>query len=162
MRSKRRLGSNKNPILMKRKRNLRPKNRRNLSKVRQQQQVQIFTSEDFSGPLPPPQMLARYEEVYPGLVDRMVSLTESQSAHRQKMEAKVISSNVSSQLLGLILSALICLVSISGGIYLILCDKDISGLASTITPLAALVGVFIYAKREQRIERESKNLNISR
>lgn len=107
-------------------------------------------------------MLLKYDEVSPGLANRIVSLAESQSAHRQKMESQVIGSNVSSQRLGLILGALLCLVSIAGGIYLISNDKDISGLAAIITPLATLAGVFVYAKREQRIERESKNLSLDR
>ena len=64
--------------------------------------------------------------------------------------------------MGLILGALICLVSIVGGIHLILNDKDASGLAAIIVPLASLAGVFIYAKREQRIERENKNPSIYR
>ena len=106
-------------------------------------------------------MLAKYEEVSPGLADRIVSLAENQSTHRQRIEAKVINSNVSSQTLGLILGALISLVTIVGGIYLILKGKDISGLAAVITTLASLAGVFIYAKRDQRLERASKNLNIS-
>ena len=105
-------------------------------------------------------MLLKYEEVFPGLANRIVSLAESQSAHRQSIEAKVVDSNVGSQRLGLILGALLCFVSIAGGIYLILNDKDISGLAAIIMPLASLSGVFLYAKREQRIERENKNLNI--
>lgn len=107
-------------------------------------------------------MLLKYDEVSPGLANRIVSLAESQSAHRQKMESKVIDSNVSSQRLGLFLGALLCLVSIAGGIYLISTDKDVYGLAAIIAPLVSLAGVFVYAKREQRIERENKNLSIYR
>ena len=107
-------------------------------------------------------MLLKYDEVFPGLANKIVSLAENQSAHRQRIESKVIDSNVSSQLLGLILGAVICLVAIAGGIYLILNDKDISGLAAIIVPLVSLSTVFLYSKREQRIERENKNLSIYR
>ena len=105
-------------------------------------------------------MLLKHDEVFPSLANRIVSLAENQSSHRQRIESKVVDANVNSQRLGLLLGALICLVAIAGGIYLILNGKDISGLAAIIAPLASLSAVFVYAKREQRIERENKNLSI--
>lgn len=85
---------------------------------------------------------------------------ENQSDHRQKIESTVIGSNVRSQQWGLVLGFVLCSMSILGGFYLILNDKDATGLAAIIVPLASLAGVFIYARREQRIERENKNLTI--
>ena len=110
---------------MARKRHLPSKNRKKLPQVTQPQKVEIFRFENFAGPLPPPEMLLKYDEVSPGLANRIVSLAENQSTHRQSIEAKVVDSNVKSQQLGLILGALICFLSIAGGIYLILNDKDI-------------------------------------
>ncbi len=40
----------------------------------------------FQGPLPPPQMLREYEDVFSGCADRIVAMAERQSAHRQAME----------------------------------------------------------------------------
>ena len=39
-----------------------------------------------SGPLPPPEMLAQYEEILPGAAERILSMAERQAEHRQKME----------------------------------------------------------------------------
>ena len=44
----------------------------------------------FSGPHPPPEMLAAYERVVPGLADRLIHQGESQTAHRQAMERELI------------------------------------------------------------------------
>ena len=37
----------------------------------------------FSGPLPHPEDLAKYEQVLPGAADRIISMAEQQAAHRQ-------------------------------------------------------------------------------
>ena len=39
-----------------------------------------------SGPLPPPEMLAQYEEILPGAAERILSMAERQAEHRQKLE----------------------------------------------------------------------------
>lgn len=37
----------------------------------------------FSGPLPPPQVLAQYESILPGSANRILSMAEKQSEHRR-------------------------------------------------------------------------------
>jgi uncharacterized membrane protein len=46
-----------------------------------------FQSE-FSGPLPPPGMLARYNDALPDGADRIVKMAEDQSSHRRRMESR--------------------------------------------------------------------------
>lgn len=44
----------------------------------------------FQGPVPPPAMLAQYNEVVPGLANRLVELTEKEQSHRHKwMDGKL-------------------------------------------------------------------------
>jgi len=45
---------------------------------------------------------------------------------------------------------------IIGGIWLIHDGKNAAGLASVLSSLAALVGVFLYSKREQKKDLEKK------
>ena len=49
--------------------------------------------EHFSGPLPHPAIMAKYEEILPGSADRMVSSEETQMQHRQSLEAAVVHAN---------------------------------------------------------------------
>ena len=60
--------------------------------IPQQNQLQAINV-DYSGPIPPPDMLKGYNEIMPGLVDRIVITAEKQSIHRQSMEHKVINSD---------------------------------------------------------------------
>lgn len=51
----------------------------------------------FSGPLPHPEDLAKYEQILPGAADRLIRMAEQQAAHRQNLEKAVIFSNLTMQ-----------------------------------------------------------------
>ena len=42
--------------------------------------------EQFSGPIPPPRVLADYELIEPGFAGRIITMAEEQAAHRKAME----------------------------------------------------------------------------
>jgi uncharacterized membrane protein len=111
----------------------------------------------FSGPLPPPSLLAKYSEIIPGGAERIMVMAERQSEHREKLEARVVNGNVASQTRGSYFAFILALVAIVGGFYLILKGKDASGLVAIIGSLASLLGVFILSKREQKSERTEKS-----
>lgn len=70
-------------------------------------------TETFSGPLPPPQILAGYESVIPGAADRILSMAEEQGRHRRKLEEKLQDAEIKlesrNSLVGLILASLLVL-----------------------------------------------------
>lgn len=47
----------------------------------------------YVGPIPPPETLAKHEELQTGLAERIVSMAEIQSEHRRQLEAANVSSN---------------------------------------------------------------------
>jgi len=52
------------------------------------QAVAIAMVESFSGPLPSPEMLKQYEEVLPGLAERLVVIHEKDREHDREMDSK--------------------------------------------------------------------------
>ena len=78
-----------------------------------------FQAEFFSGPIPPPSYLARYNEVVPQGADRILAMAERQSKHRELLEAQVIAGNLRSQSRGSVFAFIIALVAIIGGMFLI-------------------------------------------
>ena len=44
----------------------------------------------YQGPIPPPEMLADYDNMVPGLADRIVRKWEEQQEHRQKLERTAV------------------------------------------------------------------------
>jgi uncharacterized membrane protein len=118
--------------------------------------VQVQATASFSGPLPPPGLLAQYNEIIPNGAERIVAMAEKQSAHRERLEARVIEGNVASQTRGSYFSFILALVAIVGGFWLIHEGRSASGLAAVITSVVGLVSVFFYSKYEQRQERVQK------
>ncbi len=45
-----------------------------------------YLSQTYSGPLPPSEEMAQYENTLPGSADRIITMTENQSKHRIEME----------------------------------------------------------------------------
>jgi uncharacterized membrane protein len=104
----------------------------------------------YSGPLPPPEALDRYNQILPGAAERIITMAESQHSHRQGLEKHVIMSNVAAQKLGTILGFIVAMTVVLGGMWLVHDGKSVAGLASILTALASLVGVFLYSKHEQQ------------
>jgi uncharacterized membrane protein len=77
------------------------------------------SSSSFSGPIPPPELLERYNDVIPNGAERIMVMAERQSAHREALEARVINGNVANQTRGSIFGFILSLVAIVGGFVLI-------------------------------------------
>lgn len=106
----------------------------------------------FAGPLPPPEVLARYNEVIPHAAERILAMAESQQGHRQKLEVQVVTSNFAAQRLGMLLGFAIAMTAIGIGAYLIAHGQSASGLVSILATLVALVGAFLYGRKDQSAE----------
>ena len=53
-----------------------------------------FQFSHFSGPLPSPEALGKYEQICPGSADRIIKMAEGQAAHRQALETNTIAEQV--------------------------------------------------------------------
>lgn len=120
----------------------------------------VFKAEGFSGPLPPPQMLVKYNEAFEGCAERIVAMAERQATHRQGIEKTAVESNFRSERRGQILGFVIALAAICGGFYLAMHDKETAGLATIIATVVSLSGVFIYGKWQQKKQLDQKNPQI--
>lgn len=58
--------------------------------------------ENFSGPLPHPEILKKYDEIVTGAAERIIKQAEVQTNHRIQLETKVIDSDIRNSRLGLI------------------------------------------------------------
>ena len=54
----------------------------------------MHQSTSFSGPLPHPDMLRKFDDVVPGAAERIIKMAEDQSNHRKDLERKVIESDI--------------------------------------------------------------------
>lgn len=110
----------------------------------------------FSGPLPPPEILDKYNQTLPGAAERIIAMAESQSKHRQQLESDVINSDIRSARLGLHYGLIIGLTTVIGSVICISIGYEIGGTILGGTGLTGLVGVFVYGSTQRRKEREKR------
>jgi uncharacterized membrane protein len=115
--------------------------------------ARITVATEHFGPLPPPDMLAEYEQFVPGLAERIIRMAEiplemgrDQMDHRHELENRVIRSDIRRSWAGLAIATVLSLLVLGGGIFLSYEGKEIAGLGSVIVGVAALAAVFYKAK----------------
>ncbi|HEX5871729.1 MAG TPA: DUF2335 domain-containing protein [Longimicrobium sp.] len=97
------------------------------------------TATAFIGPLPPPEVLAKYERALPGLADRLVVIAERESEHRRAVQRRAMRLSE----LGLAAGFTIAMTALCGGIFLVHEGRQAEGMSSIILAIASLVLVFL-------------------
>lgn len=123
---------------------------------REQKRQLITEAHQFSGPIPPPEVLAKYNEVVPDAAERIISMAENQSKHRQDLESKAVSSDIENSRRGLIFGLIIGLTAVIGGTVCAVTAHQIAGSVIGGGGLTSLVGVFVYGTKTRRQEREQR------
>jgi len=115
-----------------------------------------------AGPLPPPELMAEYDQLLPGSADRIITMAENQARHRHALEKMSIEAGIGDSKKGLWFGFLIGLAAIAGGVICVLFDHPVSGTALGMGSITSLVGVFVYGSRQKRAERERKYREVDR
>lgn len=110
----------------------------------------------FAGPLPPPSVLAAYDEIVPGAAERILAMAEAQSQHRQELEQHVIRSDAKRADSGLKAGFWLSLTAIVGGVSVAILGHPTAGATIATAAVATLAGVFVYGSHSRRSEREEK------
>lgn len=73
--------------------------------------VEIIRSQSFKGPLPPPEMLAKYEDVLPGGAERIFKMAETEQNHRVSWERRALRAVTRGQWFGFIIAIVAIFIS---------------------------------------------------
>ena len=136
-------------------------------------EVVSLPSVAWSGLLPSPDDLQRYEEILPGAANRILEMLERQQSHQHSRERmaleqaivivdtgrKVAASDARRASLGIASGLTISLLTIGGSIYLIANGHDWAGLTLAGINLTGLAGVFVYGARNRRAARQRSTDN---
>ena len=91
-----------------------------LKNLPQNTQVAVAQSITFKGPLPPPALYREYEEILPGMAERLMKMAESEQSHRHDWEKRITSYSakeiIRGQWMGLVL-ALCAFAAAIGCVY---------------------------------------------
>lgn len=104
----------------------------------------------FSSPLPPPEILANYERAQPGLINKIIEMTEKESNHRRELEKQKLLAEIESLRGGDTLisraqffALVIAVLTIVGGCTTAILGSPIAGGIIGITGIAGIIGSFI-------------------
>jgi uncharacterized membrane protein len=126
-----------------------------------QQQERVISGRlevsQYSGPLPDPEILARYEKVLPGAAERTFRLVESEQEHRHRMQEKQLDAEIADQkivrniekrgpILALVVAAIVMGVSVTTALN----GKEATASVIGGGGLIALVTAFIQGRKPQK------------
>lgn len=96
------------------------------------------------GPLPPPSVLKAYDDVMPGLAERIINSWEAESSHRRRqeereheLESEYLKKTILQSSVAMWMSFALCLIAIGGGMWAILQGMATEGV------IAALGGMLV-------------------
>lgn len=123
----------------------------------QRREVQMVKQQlHFSGPLPPPEILEKYNNVVPGAAERILKMAEKQSDHRQELEKMVISSDTLNSRRGLCFALVMGMLAIIASSFLIYNGFTTGGTILGGSYLVSVISSFIYGSQQRRSERAER------
>lgn len=124
--------------------------------------IAVRQSVGFSGPLPPPEILERYEKILPGAAERIISMAEKQSEHRKQLESIVIGTDTANSRMGLWFGLIIGLAGLAVSALVAIWGKEWAGTIIGSATLVSLVGTFIYGSQQRKQERGGRREEIEK
>lgn len=110
-------------------------------------------SQSFTGPLPPPEILAGYEAISPGFALRIIEMAEQQGNHRRAMENKTVDAGITGMhrqydeaRLGQIFAFLIAAMFLGCGTYIAIRGEPWAGALFGGIGLGGIVTTFIMGR----------------
>ena len=115
-----------------------------------------YSQVSYSGPIPPPELLAGYDAIDPGRAGKILQLAEDQSRHRMGIEWRVINSDIFRSWAGMACGMIFGLSILAAGTWLVYLGHDTAGATIITGTLVTGAGVFVYGRKSQTAERERK------
>ena len=119
-----------------------------------QQVVQV--TEQFRGPLPPPDVLEKYNQVAPDAANRIITMAEQETSHRRDMEHLIISNEYKEAKIGQICAVLIGSLAIIAGSVISVLGAQLAGAAIGGCGVIGLVSVFVIGRKGDRLRKQDK------
>jgi uncharacterized membrane protein len=111
----------------------------------------VHHQESFSGPVPHPEIIEKYEKILPGAAERIFKSWENQTEHRQSLERSVVKTDNAKSILGVVLGFIVVVVTIIGGIVTAINGHPLFGSGLSLVGLAMLATAFITSRKPSSV-----------
>jgi uncharacterized membrane protein len=119
--------------------------------------ITLFRLDHYQGPIPPPELLAKFNDLVPNGAERIFCQFEAQSEHRRSLEKLVITSDQTRAYLGLACGTVVSLGGFTVAGICIAYGQTLPGLATVLSIVATLAGVFVSGTNSRKKERIEKS-----
>jgi uncharacterized membrane protein len=112
--------------------------------------ISVHRQEAYYGPIPDPDSLAKYEQIQPGLTERIIKMAEDEAKHRRKNEERLIKNSIRMATTGTIFAFVSVLLFGGIIIYAVYKESSVAALSTVIAALASLAGVFVFFRNKMK------------
>lgn len=112
--------------------------------------VGLSVNRTWTGPIPPPDILAGYNDIIPDGAERILRMAEKQSDHRILMESTVINRELNQSGRGQNYAVFIVILVLIASFILVYTNHDVAGGVLGAVDLVALASVFVIGKYTQK------------
>ena len=110
----------------------------------------VAKKEEYSGPIPHPDHLEKYEKILSGSANRILGMAENQSIHRQNIENKLLEAEIKYKNKGQNFGFIISIICIVGGIVMLFFGKNLQGFITLIGTVGVLISTFLYGNKNKK------------
>lgn len=123
---------------------------KNVNQQKKPTKVQISHERHYSGPLPLPEDLAKYDHIVPGAAERILRMAEKEMDHRHVEDSKLSKGVIYTTKISIVF-AFICVLILSGlSFYAIHLGHAAVGGSIAVGAIAAVAGAFLYKSKRTR------------
>ena len=133
----------------------------------------IVASQQWAGPLPPPDALAAYDRIHPGSAEAILHAMMEEGAHRRQMERfemeqqwaaenrqidlnrQALDASAKQYARGQWIAGILGVMGIGGGIACAISGQETAGIAAIVTAIAGLAAAFILGRNIEKRDRDS-------
>jgi uncharacterized membrane protein len=99
----------------------------------------VFRYAEYSGPIPPPELIAGYQEAIPNGGERVLALAEREQEHRHRLESVSLEKATAAHRLGQLLAFVLSTLIVVAGAILIANGDSVAGYGTLLVGAAALL-----------------------
>lgn len=116
--------------------------------------IKVVEEAHYSGPLPRPEDLAKYDQVVPGSAERIIAMAEREMAHRHEGDRRTQKGVITTTIIS-ICFAFISVIILSGlTLFALIKGYEAAATSIAVGSIAAVAGVFIAYKSKQDSKKE--------